>query len=138
MNDERDLKTRQAAHEDHSVWLSQHAAWATEAEGWLQRLEEHVKTLDQLGEPLDHERARIETHIQGIRRHEAAITGHEVLLAELDSGTCGGCEEAEPTAHATATATHAEETTVHTRLAERQHQIASRLSLLAELLEQTD
>ncbi len=28
MNDERDRKTRQAAREDHAVWLSQHAAWA--------------------------------------------------------------------------------------------------------------
>jgi chromosome segregation ATPase len=138
MNDERDLRTRQAAREDHSVWLSQHAAWATEAEGWLQRLEDHMKTLDQLRERLDHERARIATHIQGIRRHEGAITGHEVLLAELDSGTCGGCEEAEPPAHATAAAAHGEETTVHTRLAERQDQIASHLSLLAKLLEQTD
>lgn len=138
MNDERDLRTRQAAREDHSVWLSQHAAWASEAEGRLQRLEEHVKALDQLREQLSHERARIETHVQGIRRHEGAITSHEVLLAELESGTCGGREEAEPPAHATAAVVHGEETTVHTRLAERQGQIASRLSLLAELLEQTD
>lgn len=138
MNDERDLKTRQAAHEDHSVWLSQHAAWASEAEGWLKRLEDHVKTLDQLRGRLDRERARVETHIEGIRRHEGAITNHEVLLAELDSGTCGGCEEAEPSAHATAAAKHGRETTVHTRMADRQDQIASRLSLLAEILEQTD
>jgi chromosome segregation ATPase len=138
MNDERDLKTRQAAREDHSVWLSQHAAWATEAEGWLRRLEDHARTLDQLRERLDRERTRIETHIEGIRRHEGAITGHEFLLAELDSGTCGGCEEAEPPAHATAAAAHGQETTVHTRLAERQNQIVARLSLLAELLEQAD
>ncbi len=138
MNDERNLKTRQDVHEDHAVWLSQHAAWATEAEGWLQRLNDHSKTLDQLRKRLDRERARIESHIKGIRRHEGAITGHEFVLAELDSGICGGCEEAEPPAHATAAAAHGRETTVHARLAERQNQIAARLSLLAELLEQTD
>ncbi|MGB5521334.1 MAG: hypothetical protein WBM96_02105 [Polyangiales bacterium] len=138
MNNERDLKTRQSAREDHAVWLSQHTAWATEAEGWLRCLEDHTRTLDQLRKRLDHERARIETHIEGIRRHEGAITDHEVLLAELDSGTCGGCEEAEPAAHATAATTHGQETTVHTRLAERQDQIATRLSLLAELLARTD
>ncbi|RLB42503.1 MAG: hypothetical protein DRH30_04710 [Deltaproteobacteria bacterium] len=138
MNDERDFKTRQAARENHAVWLSQHAAWATEAEGWLRRLEEHARTLDQLRKRLDRERARIETHIEGIRQHEGAITGHEFVLAELDSGTCGGCEEAEPPAHATAAAAHGQETTVHTLLAERQDLIAARLSLLADLLEQTD
>ena len=138
MNDERDFKTRQAARENHAVWLSQHAAWVSEAEGWLRRLEDHARVLDQLRKRLDGERARIETHIEGIRRHEGAITGHEFALAELDSGTCGGCEEAEPPAHATAAAAHGRETTVHRRLADRQDEIAARLSLLAELLEETD
>jgi len=67
MNDERDFKTRQAAHENHAVWLSQHAALGSEAEGWLRRLEDHARTLDQLRKRLDGERARIETHIEGIR-----------------------------------------------------------------------
>lgn len=138
MKDERDFKTRQAAHENHAVWLSQHAAWAAEAEGWLGLLEDRAKTLDQLRERLDGERARIARHIEGIQRHEGAITSHEFVLAELDGGTCGGCEEAEPSAHGTAAVAHGRETTVHMRLAERQEQIAAQLSLLAKLLEQTD
>ena len=138
MNGDRDLKTRQAAREDHAVWLAQHRAWAKEAEEWLRRLDDRTRTLDRLRTRLDHERTRLETHIEGIRRHEGAITGHEFVLAELDSGTCGGCEEAEPPAHAAAAAAHGQETSVHRRLAERQDQIAARLALLAELLEQTD
>lgn len=138
MNDERDLNTRQTAREDHAVWLSQHAAWAKEAEGWLRRLEDHARTLDDLRKRLSEERKRIQAHIDGIRRHEGMITEHEFVLAELDGGTCGGCEEAEPPSHETATAAHGQETTVHMRLAERQDEIAARLSVLAELLARTD
>jgi hypothetical protein len=58
-NHERDLKTRQAALEDHSVWLLQRAAWGSEAEGWLRRLDDHAKTLDQLRAWLDREGAHI-------------------------------------------------------------------------------
>ena len=138
MNDERDLSTRQAARENHAVWLSQHAAWAKEAEGWLQRLEDHARTLDRLRKRLVDERKRIEVHLEGVRRHEGMITEHEFVLAELDGGTCGGCEEAEPPSHETAGAAHGQETTVHMRLTERQNEIAARLSSLAELLERTD
>jgi len=136
MNDERDLNTRQAAREDHAVWLSQHAAWAKEADGWLRRLDDHGRVLEELGKRLDDERKRIEAHIDGIRRHEGMITEHEFVLAELDGGTCGGCEEAEPPSHDTAAAAHGQETTVHMHLAERQDEIATRLAMLVELLEQ--
>jgi chromosome segregation ATPase len=136
MEDERDLRTRQVARQDHAVWLSQHAAWAAEVEEWLRRLDAHAGTLDRLREELGRERARIEKHLEGIRRHEAAIMEHDFVLAELDGGTCGGCEEAEPPAHARASATHAHEATVHSLLAERQEQIASHLSRLGELLGQ--
>ena len=137
MNDERDFKARQTAREDHTVWLSQHAAWAKEAEGWLGRLEDHGRVLEELGTRLDDERKRIEAHIEGVRWHEGMITEQEFVLAELDGGTCGGCEEAEPPSHDTAAAAHGQETTVHMRLAERQDEIATRLAMLAELLEQT-
>jgi len=137
MNDERDHNTRQTAREDHAIWLSQHAAWAKEAEGWLRRLEDHVRTLDDLRKRFDEERKRIQAHIDGIRRHEGMITEHDFVLAELDGGTCGGCEEAEPPSHDTAAAVHGQETTVHMRLAQRQDAIAARLSVLAELLERT-
>ncbi|MGB5682569.1 MAG: hypothetical protein WBM47_12030 [Polyangiales bacterium] len=138
MDDERDFNTRQTAREDHAVWLSQHAAWAEQADGWLGRLDDYVLKLDDLRKRLGEERKRIQAHIEGIRRHEGMITEHEFVLAELNGGTCGGCEEAEPPSHDTAAAVHGQETTVHARLAERQEQIAARLSELEELLERTD
>jgi hypothetical protein len=66
------------------------------------------------------------------------ITEHDFVLAELDGGTCGGCEEAEPPSHEKTGATHGQEATVHMRLAERQDEIAARLSELEELLQRTD
>lgn len=134
MNDERDLETRRVAREDHALWLSQHRGWAAEAEGWLQQLEDHERTLAELQTQLDSERKLIEAHLDGIRRHEAAITEHEFVLAELDGGTCGGCEEAEPPTHSTSAARHGRQSTAHLRLAERQSQVAEALARLVELV----
>lgn len=63
---------------------------------------------------------------------------HDFVLAEIEGGSCGGCEEAEPPSHETAAAAYQREATVHTRLAERQDKLAEYMQLLTELLEQVD
>ena len=59
---------------------------------------------------------------------------HDFVLAELDSGTCGGCEEAEPPTHRAAATSHQLEGTAHARLAERQARLAERIESLSDLL----
>lgn len=138
MNDERDLTTRQAARYDHELWASQHAAWREEAHGWLQRLDEQSATLDRLRGELSREQARIKAHLARMERHEGAITAHDWVLAELDRGTCGTCEEGEPVAHQQFAHAHAQESLLHTELAERQQTITAHLAALSALFQKPE